>query len=245
MRYGLTLKFWARVFVDAASVGGKLDQAKALATAIGTPALTPQAILERREDGGTRQRFLLHQPEEGWQLALLSESFDLVRQPTTETQGSNMGQLEGFAKDAARILGLAVEHYGRHGHRVALVQEGLLPETDNTSMEAMRKKLLRAPEDDVPPFEWDWRVGHVRSISVAGTNENINAFTHVRRAEISVGTQEDQRDFDAIFVQHDVNTVPKNTRARFGADGVADFFKHAVEHHSRLMASLSQLVGVK
>jgi hypothetical protein len=246
--YQNRIRYLARAFVDAQGVELTLATLGEFAgRAAGLANWTPRPIVEVTE-GAPRERLALVSPA-GQVLAFLTVSLDFTSLPT-DIHGSNLGTFEDFARMAGDILAQGLDLLGgRRAHRAALVQEGLLRATGPERLDAIGRRLLQGPEiffgDRRSPFEWDWRCATRRALAVAGGDEESNLIATVKR---SSGQLQDPRsgtreDFDRIRLDLDVNTLPTNAAARFGANELREYFRAAEAAHSRLAGQMLDLLG--
>jgi hypothetical protein len=246
MEFAVRTRQLARVFVDAQSLAitadqlPKLIEAARLTDRLSTPFVLPLPLPDPNLPAGSATRFALASASFDWQIALLSQSFDLTRLPTNLT-GSNIGDLGEFAATAAAVLWELTQFFGRVPHRLVLVQSGMLGEMPTKKMDTIARQLLRLPPsvEAAPPFEWDWRCASHGAFVLGDRNEETNVVTTINRRVGSIQSATDQTLFDRIHIELDINTSPSDTRGRFEKQDLEQFFTAAVDEHTRLAAELT------
>lgn len=253
MQFAIRTRQLARLYVDAQSLVATEEQlAELIKTAnLATRMATPTVVRLMADDptlpAGSPPRFVLASTRLDWQLAILGHSFDLSRLPTDLT-GSNIGELSEFAAIAAEILWECSRVFGRTGHRMALVQSGMLAEMSDKQLDAVARRLLHLPAsfETHPVFEWDWRIARRGTMHLGDREDSTHVLATVKRASglLHVAPKPGSADradipFDRINVELDVNTSTADTRGRFGEKEVKQFFSAALDEHTHLAKELA------
>jgi hypothetical protein len=245
MDYAFRIRYLARAYVDAQNLAVDRQAGAALSARIADPAFVPQGIGEVGANGVAQQRIALFS-DSGWQLALLSASFDVSLMPV-ELGPSTGADFAAFSRTAGRLLSICSQQFGRTPHRLALVQEGLLEEMPERELGEIEGRLLRTPAiyNDPLPFEWDWRCASRRNLRISNRDEASFLISTVKRAagvlQPPIG---DPIPFDRIRVDLDVNTTPQDTTGRFNPDAIADFFERvAIGQHNILTEQMNRFIA--
>jgi hypothetical protein len=241
VNYGIRLRLLARAFVDAQSLTLNAEDKVALASRLGQNDLIfhPQGAVDL-VTGQTRPLAAWGNFE--WQLALLSDGFDVVRLGTG-SEGANLADLGAFANRAAEVLNATASHFGRIPHRLTLIQEGLLSEMDGAQMDAVALRLLHVPLARQPPFEWDWRCAWHGTMRLGTTDEQTNVLATVKRFPWTLALNGKQSQVERIRVDLDFNTASTSSRGRFGEREVSDFYRMAVREQEAFGAEITTLMG--
>ena len=243
--YGLKLRLLASAFLDAQSVTMNSDDIAELQRRFKNPNLMPVPIQEQSLSGvNTRIGFIT--PNGEWRIVLLGSRFDVSWHPVVQLEEKKQEpSFEEFCTIASRYLISMLEHYNRSSHRIAAIQEGLLPEQPKEEMDKIAVHLLNLTPTfrDDNMVEWDYRVA-ARTSREFGVKEPTNTIVTVKRlvGKMSMG-QDSGKDFDRIQVNLDVNTVPENVKARFGSQQIKAFFSQAPMWHSELEQEISDHIS--
>lgn len=240
----------ATAFVDAQSVGINRKDVRELSKELNDDRFLSHLIFESKAGplaGKPTGRIGFRSSNNEWHLALLGERFDFFRLPT-EPGGSNLGDFGEFCREAIPKLNIALNFYQRKAHRLAAVQEGVLPKMKPEEMDEIASHLLRLPPtfSQTIPFEWDWRSASLLDRSFAGLTEPTNTIVTVKRESgMLIQMEKDaatHKRFDQIRVDLDINTSPENVKARFGEKEITAFFKECPAWHSTLMTEISDFI---
>ena len=230
--------------MDAHSIKATPQLGEELASALGRPDLEIRLGLEVSPDGSQAQRIALADRTGSWRLAILGSSFDLSFHPT-DFAGSNLADFQGFAAEAGEVLSVAADFLGRIGHRLALVQEGLLQEMSGDELGAAADRLLQRPAFFVenPPFEWDWRCASRTELIFGEHKEPAHFIGTVKRVGATLSVGNSTQELDRLMLQVDLNTAPTNTRGRFRPEGVKAFFKEAAIQQRAIRKAILEHIG--
>jgi len=246
MLYDTRIRYLASVFVDAASVLPTPEAVTAVMQILGDGVSLPMSVYQQGPSGPI-PRMGFQSANGEWRVFLLGERFDVSHHPT-DLAGSNMIAFEGFCSVAAARLVALLKHFDRKAHRLAAVEEGLLPTLPSDEKAAIVAKLLLLPPtfQAHPPFEWDWRAAsHVPRL-VGGAEEKTNTILTVRRMAGSLQPPGgEQEPFDRVRVDVDTNTTPGNAVARFGEPEVSDFLAKAPHWHAELSNEFLRFLGLE
>jgi len=244
--YGLKVRYLASVFVDAGSITPTGENIAGLQKALDDNKLIPTSVREETPTGRVpRIAFATSNGE--WLLALLGKRFDVSRFGNTP-DGSNLGEFSNFCEEAAIKLITMLNYFKRKAHRLAAIQEGLLPDMPKKDMNKIAARLLNLPTtySKNPPFEWDWRAASKVERSFSDIKESINTIATIRRVRgtLLVNKEDGQgkQSFDRVRVDFDINTVPTNVTARFDDSQIAEFFKQAILWHDELSSEIFSFI---
>ncbi len=174
-----------------------------------------------------------------WNLIFLGHRFDFSRRKTATIEG-DFGDFSDFCREASTRLITGLNYFGRKAHRLSAVQEGLLPEMSNQGIDDIAKRLLKLPSIFSAnfPHEWDWRSVSFIQRSFGDLSEPTNTIAIMkRRSGVFRKAGEngnDEQPLNRVFFEFDINTLPDNTKARFGAEEVTSFFEQISAWHSQL-----------
>lgn len=251
--YGLKLRNLASVFLDAQSITASSKEMSRLLEMLSDLNLDvdflPVSVTEARQEGPPVPRLAFMSHDQEWRLVLLGDRFnfsqDYVGEDSSLDSG-NVGTINDFLPKAAAVLAPLVSHFGRRGHRMAVVQEGFLPNS-STDKEHIRSKLLQLPPlyQEHHPFEWNWRAVAAVDRSFGSQHETTNTITKVDRIAGSLSSSASRQiEFDMIRVDLDVNTEPSNVEARFSEDRIRDFLEASSQWHRDLEQETVRFLGI-
>lgn len=185
----------------------------------------------------------------GTTLMLLANRFDYADN-STEPNGTMLRPLTEFCAAAAHALSASVEHFRLDkARRLAVVQEGYLTKKNADVLKSHPDTLFCLPAlfHRFTPFEWDWRVNANIARSFGGYEEQTNNIITLRRHTVRVYTTEptgaSTTEIDTVRLDIDINTLPKTTSRRFGADALSSYFAEAPEWHSELLDEIWTMIG--
>lgn len=244
--YGNKIRYLASVFVDADSITATADNISGLLEALDDENFVPVSL---RELSKPRIAFATHDGE--WQLILLSNRFNISRHLTI-IDGSNLGEFSDFCQSAIAKLKVPLKYFKKTGHRLAAVQEGLLPDLSKRRMNEIAMRLFKLPGtySKSLPFEWDWRTISLVERSFGGLREPTNTITTIKRwpgtltipIPSNEGGQKKTQRIDRIRVDFDINTEPSNVVARFDGPHMTDFFKQSASWHKNLSSEIFSFI---
>jgi len=228
--YGSKIRYLASVFVDAGSITASVRNITKLADALGDEKLLPIIGMEPSSDG-VSPRIGFHTENGEWRLLLVHDRLDWAHLPT-DPDGTNLGDFATFCRNAVPKLTATLHCFERKAHRLAAVQEGLLPEMPSSVMEDIARRLFYYPSifSKYPPFEWDWRLASHIDRLICELIEPTNTLATIKRFSGSLlSGKNDERfrtqTFDKIRVDFDINTIPDNIVGRFEDRHIQDFFE--------------------
>ncbi len=245
--YDITLRYLASVFVDAGSISVSAKHVADLLDRLGDDTLLPTTVLEQTP-AGVSNRIGFRSGDGQWHLIVASSRIDFARTPGAAGV-QDPGGFDEFCQAAASKLVVPLEYFGRRGHRLAAVQEGLLPELPSEKIDAVRERLLNVPEalSGESAFEWDWRCAFHLPRSFGGHEEKTNTIVTAKRLSGNIDRViagvPSRVPFDRIRLDLDINTWPQETTARFGQEDVFTFFKEVGPWHAELSTMVGDLMG--
>lgn len=237
--YDFVVRYLARAFVRQPRVELGMPAYSAFATAIGEAAWLPKQVTELLPNGQLLPRLALGTSAGDWVVQITGDSVDVVYSPMLGSTGIS---LQEFSSRAARYVEGGLRHLSASAHRVAVAQEGLLPQLSPEGLQKVFKKLMNAPPQfSTQAFEWEWRVVSSVVRSFGGVSEPTNAVATVKRVEAQLP---DGTRLDRLFVSTDLNTSPKSTVPRLQPTHVAAFVTESAGWHAELFRGLLDFAEV-
>jgi hypothetical protein len=238
--YDVVTRYLARAFARIPQPEVSLQTYADVGKALGEVNWLPRPLSEVTPLGVAAQRVSLTSRTGDWALNVLSESIDLQY---STIPNSPVLPFSEFCSLASSRLGNILDFLKVRAHRIASIQEGVLPELPEQTLETCFRKLLSSPPpfDEVKAFEWDWRVafGNLRQFGTA--QESVNTIAIVKRVGL---IRSDGRESDRLFVSTDINTTPKDVNTRFVATDASAFVSASVEWHRELTENLLKFLGL-
>jgi hypothetical protein len=245
MNYQIRIRSLARVFVDAQALEVPPEDAVQFARNDLGGYLVGHGVEAPSDGGPQRERVVFISRDRGRLLTLLGSSFDYAALAIDAT-GSTLFDFPSFARDAARVLAMTCDRFGRVPFRIALVQEGLLGEMTDEEMSKLGRRLLTTPPRGKAGaiFEWDWKLATNERVAIAGVEEMCNLLVTIKRGSGVLNPMKGPPvKFDRVRVDLDFNTSHANTRGRFDSARIGAFFDTAIGVHSRLAEEAQSLIG--
>jgi hypothetical protein len=246
--YATKMRYLASIFVDAASITSSASNISETEKALGDSEFLPFVFQELSSIQGPSSRIGFRTANGEWQLYLLHNRFDLSKHPTG-TDGSNLGDFAVFCQKAGVKLAAILVGFRKRAHRLAAVQEGLLPELPQTEIEAVARRLFYLPPIFIqkPPFEWDWRVASKIDRLIGELTEQTNTIATIKRQYGNINLEGNQvsispMPFGRVRVDLDINTTQDNTIDRFEETHVREFFNICPGWHADLSAEIFQFI---
>jgi hypothetical protein len=234
--YGLRLRYLASMFLDAESIQANAKDVAGLMELFQDDQFLPVQAIENniprigfRSVEGTRN------------LILSGKRFDYFHLPTKNNL--DLGDFTVFCQYAISKLSIALDYFKRKGHRLAAIQEGLLPEMTDDEINNIAKNLLKFPPSFSKniPFEWNWRCASSIKRTFGKLSEPTNTVITIIRGAFKVQSGKeiiDGLEYNKIRMDIDVNTSPINTNARFGAKDIKNFLEKSPIWHNKLEKEL-------
>jgi len=243
---GTQIRYLASVFVDAERILPTPDDIKRLVDILGDPNM--RAVWGQDPNNpNSPPRLGFSNQSTGRQLALLGNRFDYAA-VSSEPEGSDLGSLADFCREAASRLSGAMEHFSQVANRLASVQEGYLPTSSAMPMDNVARNLLHFPDFYAAniPREWDWRANAQTMRMFGESNELCNNISTIRRMVGQYFRMDTHGVFsgeiDKIRIDIDINTHPNNAAPRFRTQEVTAFFAAAGEWHGELSSQLQSFI---
>jgi hypothetical protein len=251
--YNTHLRYLAVAFVDAESVRPNQEEITNFISEFRDFQLVPMAIQESTPLGQDRRiGFISH--DNAWQILLLGKQFHVARVANHQL-GADLGEFSVFCEKANEILKWALKCFERRPHRLAGVQEGVLPEKSDDEMDVIARRLLILPATfkKLPLSEWDWRATPRISRPIGDREEMLNTIATIKKINGTVSPPDDTtlpsplaplpEKFTLIRADIDINTVQDNTSARFQDTHLDSFFKNVATWHEELIAEINDLIN--
>lgn len=243
--YDIKLRYLATAYVDADSITPESDNVAGALKALDDERFVSIPAFQNVE--GKRVPRIGFMAPDGWTFVLGGTRFDLSLRPTVG-EGDNMGEFSDFCKEAPLKLISALAFFDRKAHRLAVVREGMLPEMEVGEMEAVARHLLNMSPTFTQnqPFEWNWRSAALIDRTFGGISEPTNTIVTVSRLAGTLGPDadgENEVEFDRLRVDLDINTTPKNVKARFGTNEILAYFEAAQDWHKSLGNEISAFLA--
>lgn len=236
--YALVTKYLATAYLDADDVrpGGKLIGEL---TEVFHDELLPTTVREQsKREIKSRVGFVSENGE--WRLVIVGDRLALTRTPINET-GDNMGDLASFCESAKKWIPPCLDYLSRKSSRLSVVQQGLRPNVAEGDMINIATRLLNLPSGfaSSPPHEWDFRAISQMERKFGDVTEVMNNILVVKRVhgtffQHTIDTTAPQGEFDRIYLEIEVNTLPDNTSKRFSPNQCEEFYTTAAEWHDEL-----------
>lgn len=246
--YDIKLRYLATAFVDAQSIVPEPTENIRLQEALADDTLVAATVAEQEATGGLVERFAFRSAKEGLSLVLLGQRFDVSIGPI-DRKGENMGDVRSFCARAAPLLTRALNHFQRRAHRLAIVQEGLLPALNEERLREIADRLLKLPPpfERSRPFEWIWRSASAIDRTFGTITESTNTIVTTKRISGTIGAPGvgEKEQFDRIQIDLDINTRPSNVMARFGDREVGAFFQSAPSWQAELQHEIATYLGLE
>jgi hypothetical protein len=252
--YAAKLRYLASIFVDAGSITSSTHNIAEVSRALGDENFLPFVFEEISISQGQSSRIGFRTASGEWQLYLFHNRFNLSHHPT-DPEGKNLGDFSSFCQKAGTKLSAILSVFRKRAHRLAVVQEGLLPEMSPMEMEAVPRRLFHLPPTfiEIPPFEWDWRAASRIPRQIRDLTEQTNTIATIKRqygnirrqGNITSNEEEDNSTpipFDRVRVDIDINTSQDNVIDRFEEDHVQEFFNISPAWHAAFSAELFSFI---
>jgi len=246
--YGTKLRYLASIFVDAVSIIASTRNIAEVSRALGGDTFLPFVFEELSISQGQSSRIGFRTANGEWQLYLFHNRFNLSQHPTDQ-EGSNLGDFSAFCQEAGTKLAAILSGLRKRAHRLAAVQEGLLPEMSPTEMEAVARRLLYLPPvfSQTPPFEWDWRAASKIDRQIRELTEQTNTLATIKRQYGNITSNKDEENrapipFDRVRVDLDINTTQDEVVDRFEEDHVQEFFTISPRWHADFSAEIFSFI---
>jgi len=251
--YDTHLRYLAVAFLDAESVRPNQEEITDLISEFRDFQLTPVAVQEPGLLGQDRRvGFVSH--DNAWQIVLLGKQFHVAR-VANHPLGADLGNFSEFCEKANEMLKWVLKRFERRPHRLAGVQEGVLPEKSDDEIDAVARRLLILPAafKERSLGEWDWRAAPRISRRIGGRDEMTNTIVTIKKINGAFSATIDPsissplaplpEKFSAIRVDIDINTVQDNTSARFQDAHMDSFFKNVSAWHEEIVAEIKSLIN--
>ncbi len=234
--YDLPLRYIVRIFTHGGGVdiGHVSRLAKALA---GSDMLLGTVHQLDTGAGLTMNRMQLTSADKRWTVHLPAPSIDVAYMPIVTDAAGNLPFDRVIAKATEFAVGFLRAHEAQAA-RLAVAQEGLLPEMGEEAMRGWANRLFRFTRtfSEQPPFEWTWRCVAKVERTFGAVSEPTNTILGVKRVRGNL--RESGLKFDRIQVDVDINTMSEVASLRFEPSVVEAFLTKIPEWHAGLYADL-------
>lgn len=238
--YALRLRQLASAFLDAGSIVPTAKDMAGLMDVLGPDSGLLPAAVQEQTPAGNVQRIGFVSPDGQWQLIISTTRVDVTRRPVGP-DGRNMEDVGPFCVRASAWLANVLGYFNRKAHRLAIVQEGLLPVLSSEDMNTLAEILLGPSEAflGAHPFEWDFRVACAIHRSFGENSEDTNTIVTIKRIGglLNLPAPEGglvHKKLDHVRLDLDVNTSLSSSVERFGPPDVQAFFAAAPAWHQEL-----------
>lgn len=242
--FDVRIKYLASVFWDADSLIPNPKDISNILKELSDDGFIPFNFAEASVSG-LKNRMAFQTENSEFQITLSGKRVD-INKLATDSTGSNVGDLKEFCTKSSRFLKFFLEYFKREGQRLALIQQGLLKEMDDSQYTDIHKKLFNVPEiySSNIPFEWDWRNVSKISREFNSITEIINTIVKISKCKVHVKSAKIQEpiEYNRIHVLIDCNTSHENSETRFGTDHVMEFFKDSCDWQNELYKNISDLI---
>jgi len=243
--FGIKSRYLASVFVDADEIVPSGDLWKELIDLLEDEELQPNTLQEPTPVG-KKPRISFKNSDGSIILVLTGQRFDFARRIVSE-ESMDLGDFAAFCAEASSKLSVLVRHFKKEGSRLAAAQEGFLREMTNEEMVEIASRLFKFPKfyEESSPFEWDWRLASLAQRAVAGSVEETNNITTLRRAAshlLVFPNGAEIKQINGIRLDLDINTTGLNDTARFLSQHIESFFSDVVQWHDELSKEIMSLI---
>jgi hypothetical protein len=252
--YDAHLRYLAVAFLDAESVRPNQEEITDLISEFRDFQLTPVAIQDSTGLLGQDRRVGFVSHDNAWQIVLLGKQFQVAR-VANHSLGADLGTFSAFCEKANEILKWVLKRFERRPHRLAAVQEGVLPEMSDDEIDAIARRLLSLPAAfrNLTLSEWDWRTAPRISRRIGEREEMTNTIVTIKKINGTVSPANEPsisspltplpEKFSVIRADIDINTVQENTSARFQDTHLDSFFKDVFNWHEDLISEINALIN--
>lgn len=124
------------------------------------------------------------------------------------SEGKSLGSFFEQAKEI--ITTLAICYPTKKANRLSIINNSLYVGS-NEEYNELYKKLFTYHEAE--PFEWDNRIAEKKNL--LNSSESLNCVSTIRRSNVNAAFHNDNRPFDAVIIESDINTIPESKNNRF------------------------------
>lgn len=181
------------------------------------------------------------------QVAVLLSRLDVSKTGPMDGN-SNIGDMATFSDLVEKCAAAALAGSSIQGTRVAFVVQAFCQDHDPIVIDGAFLKIFNPPEfyQDGTSKEWTFRANNLTNLDFDDCREQVNVITKIERVQgvyWAYGTQ--QKEFDKIAIEVDVNTSQSNSLTRFTSSNLSAFVRAASAIVSDMELKSSDHLGVK
>jgi hypothetical protein len=187
-------------------------------------------------------RFSLNSPNNEWNIHFGIDKVGITKN-ATDIKGNNLGTIEQFSIDISSFFA-KIFRVSQKANRLALSSNVILKEMTEEVLNSIYEKLFNPIQlySDNKPTEWNSRaISRIRK-QVSSAEEIINFISEINRINGQINLNQKFISLDRIAINLDINTIPNNSKYRFGESEVADFYKTVSMWHNDLLKEIFEKV---
>ena len=239
------LRYEASAFAQTHDISPTPDTITALIGLFRDKELIPSTFHEISATSPKSETRLRLSSDSGeWNVNFPSTRANVIKRPT-DIKGTNLGDVDVFCLDAARMLDKILGHFKKKANRLALITEYFLNEMTELEFENAYSKLFKPLKfyTEVSPFEWNWRSASKKAFKSEILDEQLNVITSINRVRGQFGTATENKFFDRLQLILDINTNPDNREFRFEIEHVDAFFGEIHKLHKSILDEIGGHLG--
>ncbi len=239
------LRYLASAFAQTHDISPTPDTIKTLIDIFRDKELIPSTFQEISATSPKPEIRLSFSSESAeWNVNFPSKRVNVIKTPT-DLKGTNLGDVDVFCLDAARMLDKILGHFKKKANRFALVTEYFLNEMTELELENAYSKLFKPLKlyAEISPFEWNWRSASKKPFKTEILDEQLNVITSINRVRGQLGIATESESFDRLQLILDINTNPDNQEFRFEIEHVYAFFGEIHKLHKSILDEIGGHLG--
>ncbi|GAB6395524.1 MAG: hypothetical protein MdMp024_1836 [Bacteroidales bacterium] len=191
-------------------------------------------------------RFTLQSTNNEWNLNFGFDRIAITKN-MTDAKGNNLGTIEQFCADASGFFTQILSKHSQQANRLALSSDIILKEMPESMLYDIYTKLFNPIplHADNKPVEWSSMTVSRMQKQVCSTNEDFNFISTIRRRNglINQNPPIPLITIDRISINIDINTIPNNTKNRFGENEIVKFYKNNIYvWHNDLLSEILEKI---
>jgi len=196
-------------------------------------------------------RFSLQSANNEWFIFFGFEGIRITKNPI-DPKGNNLGSIEQFSVDVSNFLVKILNKQPKKANRIALSSNVILEEMTEESLNNIYGKLFNPIQlySNNKPIEWNSRTVFRLDKQVDSIKETLNFISEINRSSVLLNQgnmpinilNQGLVPTDRIFINLDINTIPNNTKYRFGEAEIATFYKNMSLWHKDLLKEILEKI---
>lgn len=190
-----------------------------------------------------RLRFV--SPDSNFEIIIGRGRLDIIKRAQDPDQ-SSLGSAVVFSEEAGRCVNAILADCKISANRLAFIASTIWPDSDLETLDRSYDRLFNPPRYFVEhrPTEWTFRSNARNPLSVSNVDEACNIILKVERTQGIISTMGNQKQFDRILTEIDINTIQESLNPRFDKEVLKEFVINAGALEDRICADLrQQLIG--